>query len=82
MSERTEVNDRELCVCNHELRLHSLEADGTRGLCIRDEWCHCPGFRPQHVDEEIPPPAPSMSSAMVEVWGAWAEGILEQIGDE
>jgi hypothetical protein len=48
------VNDRELCVCSHELRLHSREADGTRGLCIRDEWCRCPGFQPQHEGEEIP----------------------------
>jgi hypothetical protein len=45
------VNDRELCVCGHEMRLHSLEADGTRGLCIRDEWCECPGFQPSHSDE-------------------------------
>jgi hypothetical protein len=70
-------NDRELCVCGHEYHLHGLEDDGTRGLCIRDEWCRCPGFQPQHEDEEIPP-----SPALAELWGAWADWTMEQIGDE
>jgi len=36
----------DLCVCGHERQLHGRNPDGTLGLCIRDEWCLCPGYHP------------------------------------
>lgn len=36
----------DLCVCGHERQLHGRNPDGTLGLCIRDEWCLCPGYQP------------------------------------
>jgi len=42
----TDEHSHDLCVCGHEAHLHGREADGTRGICIRDEWCECPGYHP------------------------------------
>lgn len=37
-----------LCVCGHERGLHHPEPGG---LCIKDEWCQCPGYTPRADDE-------------------------------
>lgn len=47
------TNENDLCVCGHELRLHSHETDGTRGLCIKDEWCQCGGYHPNEDYQRV-----------------------------
>lgn len=51
----TDEHAHDLCICGHEAHLHGREADGTRGICIRDEWCECPGYHP-NADYEPPEP--------------------------
>jgi hypothetical protein len=44
--------------------------------------CHrCAGKGFFEYEDELPPPSPSMSPAMADVWERWADNIIEQIGE-
>lgn len=50
-SQNAPVSAEDRCVCGHDRSLHGRESDGTLGLCIKDEWCQCPGYMPRASDE-------------------------------